>query len=157
MRHRRSIPLLVTLVVSVSAALAGLLGPGRDGPPPPFEKDLIPPDLVLRNQVAAGITTEQILSIKKLLQETQSVIIDKQADLQRSAEILARTVQAHPVDEAAALAAAEQVMTLETAVKKAHLSLLIRVKNLLTDSQVEKLTELRKEDQEDGRQPRRFR
>jgi hypothetical protein len=48
------------------------------------------------------------------------------------------------VDEAAVLAQADKVMGLEREVKKAHLALLVRIKNLLTEAQKAKLTELRR-------------
>jgi len=57
---------------------------------------------------------------------------------------MARLLQASPVDEAAVLAQADKVMGMEREVKKAHLSLLVRIKNLLTDAQREKLMELRR-------------
>ncbi len=148
MRRDRFIPVLAFVVATRAFAL-GPGGPPPGPPPPPFQKDLFPPDLVLSNQMAIGLSAEQIQSIKRLLTESQSTIIDKQTDLQRAAEILGHAVQAHPVEESSALAAADQVMTLETAVKKAHLSLLIRIKNVLTGAQVAKLMEIRSKDEGD--------
>ena len=57
---------------------------------------------------------------------------------------MARLLEQSPVDETAVLAQADKVMGLEREVKKAHLSLLVRIKNLLTDAQRAKLTELRR-------------
>jgi hypothetical protein len=42
------------------------------------------------------------------------------------------------------LAQADKVMNLEREIKKTHLSLLVRIKNLLTAAQQEKLTALRR-------------
>ncbi len=55
-----------------------------------------------------------------------------------------RLLQARPVDESAVLAQADRVMNLEREIKKAHLSLLVRVKNLLTQPQQDKLAALRR-------------
>lgn len=116
-------------------------GPGRAGPE--FREHLFPPQLILRNQMALGLTGEQIDAIKKLLNESHSKTIDLQVDLQRVTEKLGTIVSATKIDEAAALAASDEAMALESQIKKAHLALLIRVKNLLTPAQVEKAKALR--------------
>ena len=48
------------------------------------------------------------------------------------------------MDEAAVLTQADKVLSLEREVKRTQLSLLIRIKNLLSDAQQDKLMELRK-------------
>ena len=120
-------------------------GPGGPGGPgaPPFERFLYPPELVLNNQIAIGLTDDQIGAIKKLLTDTQTRVVNVQVDLQRAAEGLSRTLEASRVDETSALAASDQAMTLEAQMKKAHLTLLVRIKNLLTEDQQAKLDALR--------------
>ena len=159
---RRIVPLLATLILAAATgavALAGhgmaggafpsgpplMGGPGGPGGPgaPPFERDLYPPELVLSNQLAIGLTEDQSTAIKRLLNETHSRIIDLQVDIQKVTERLTRTLEPARVDEAAALAAAEQAMALESQMKKAHLTLLVRMKNLLTEDQQAKLDTLR--------------
>ena len=66
-----------------------------------------------------------------------------QWDIQAESEKMVRLLQASPVDETAVLAQADKVMALEREVKRTHLSLLVRVSNVLTDAQREKLRELR--------------
>src|SRR5436309_8124477 len=73
-----------------------MFGPGHGGQPGsgghhgpgglPFEKDLFPPDLVLHNQTALGLSDEQISAIKKLLNETHPRILDLQTNLDRVTE-----------------------------------------------------------------------
>ena len=74
----------------------------------------------------------------------QSRFLELQWDVQAESEKMAKLLQASPVDEAALLAQADKVMGLEREVKRTHLSLLVRIKNLLTDAQRAKLTELRR-------------
>jgi len=144
-------------------APGGMAGPGRpmrgegpggpDGPPrpegpgaqgaPPFARDLFPPELVLENQLAIGLTEPQITSIKKLLNETHSRTLDIETDLRRAVEKLKQAIAPPRVDEAAALGLADQVMRLETEMKKLQLGMLIRLKNVLTPEQQDKLRELR--------------
>jgi hypothetical protein len=52
-------------------------------------------------------------------------------------------LKARPVDENAVLAQVDQVLNREREIKKAQFSLLVRIKNLLTDVQQNKLMELR--------------
>ena len=47
------------------------------------------------------------------------------------------------IDESKALAQGDRLMTMEGDVKRTHLGMLIRIRNLLADSQPAKLTELR--------------
>jgi Spy/CpxP family protein refolding chaperone len=99
--------------------------------------------MVLSNQIALGLTDDQLQSLKSLLKATHDSTLDTQVALQRAVETLQRTLDSTRIDEAAALAAADQVMALETAMKKGHLGLMIRVKNLLTPDQQKKLEEMR--------------
>jgi Spy/CpxP family protein refolding chaperone len=65
--------------------------------------------------------------------------------MQDEAQRLGQLVRQTTIDEEAAMAAAIQVMELEVKVKKAHMRLLIQIKNLLDPTQQEKLIQLRSE------------
>lgn len=114
-------------------------GPGG----PPFGESLYPPELVLRNQIAIGLSEDQIASIKRLIAEAHTRTIDLQVDLQRATEQLRGLLEPPRVDEAAALGAAEQAVRLESQIKRTHLTLLIRVKNLLSEEQQDQLDAMR--------------
>ncbi len=58
------------------------------------------------------------------------------------------------MDEAAALAQVERVTEIENQMKKTHLTLLIRVKNLLSEDQQQQLLTLREEHREEFRERR---
>jgi Spy/CpxP family protein refolding chaperone len=100
--------------------------------------------LILSNQQALGLTDEQVQSIKTTLKQAHDQTLDSQVALQRAVETLHGALKGNRVDEAAALAAAEQVMTLEGAMKRSHLALMIRIKNQLTPEQQQKLEQMRK-------------
>ncbi len=124
-------------------------GAGNPGGPPPFERHLFPPDLVLHNQLALGLSEDQLTAIKRLLKETQGRVVELQADLARVTERLSGILAPPRVDEAAALSASDEAMRLESLVKREHLALLVRVKNLLTEDQQETLRNLRPPRRED--------
>jgi Spy/CpxP family protein refolding chaperone len=69
----------------------------------------------------------------------QKRFLDLQLDLEERTETVSRLLQQAPVDEAKVLAAVDQVLVLENQVKKAQLSLLVRIKNQLTAAQLAKL------------------
>lgn len=117
-------------------------GMGGFGMGNPMEHNLFPPELVLMNQVALGLSTEQVDAIKKQVGDTHSRVLDAQVDLHRVTEQLHTALEPPKVDEAAVLALASQAMDLEKKVKTAHLTLMIRVKNLLTADQQEKARSL---------------
>ncbi len=74
----------------------------------------------------------------------QKQFLDAQLNMQEVSEELQRLLQERPVNEAKALAAADRVMGFERTVKRAHLSLLIRLKNRLTPAQLARMAEIQK-------------
>jgi len=133
------------------AAAAHAAGPGapmhggrgfHEGPP--MDRSLFPPDLILSNQIALGLTDDQTAAIKKMINETHQKVIDAQTSLQRTTEQLHTELSATKINEAAALSFATQAMDLEQQIKTAHMTLLIRIKNLLTAEQIAKLQEMRR-------------
>jgi len=139
MKGVSSLAVIALLVLAVEAR-AQPPGPGQD----PLAPYVFPPDLVMRHAPEIGLDERQRAAIKELVVKMQVRFLDLQWDLQAESEKMARLLQASPVDEAAVLAQADKVMGMEREVKKAHLSLLVRIKNLLTDAQREKLMELRR-------------
>jgi len=140
----------IGLIVAAAAVMpvAAQHGGGHPGMPPRAGEDFIgkllfPPEMVLQNQAKLGLSEQQIADIKKLLSETHSVVVDRQVDMAAAAETLRNALEAHPINEEAALAAADSVVELENGIKRVHLSLLIRLKNLLTAEQVETFRAMR--------------
>lgn len=137
----RAWPLALTALLSFSgAARAQQPQPAQD----PLAQHVFPPELVMRHAADIGLDDRQRAAVKDAVVKTQAKVLDVQWDVQAEAEKLTRLLQASPVDEAAVLAQADKVMALEREVKKTHLSMLVRIKNLLTDAQRARLTELRR-------------
>jgi Spy/CpxP family protein refolding chaperone len=131
-------------------ACLALAPPGRaaESPPPPggdpIAGKLFPPELIMANQAELGLDDRQRDAILKELERAQSQFPRLQWQLQAAAQQLAKLLDAPQVDEAKALAQASEVMKLETEIKKAHLTLLIRIRNVLTEAQRAKLQTLRR-------------
>jgi Spy/CpxP family protein refolding chaperone len=109
----------------------------------PIAQALFPPELVMKYHQEINLDEGQSKAIKESIQKAQSRFLDMQWDMQAEAEKLVKLLKARPVDESAVLAQVDQVLNREREIKKAQISLLIHIKNLLSESQQNKLTELR--------------
>jgi len=130
---------LLCAVLLVSSAAVTVETPRPD----PMAEHLFPPDLVMAHGREIGLDDRQRAAIKEAIQASQSKFLDAQWSMQEESQKLVQILQARPVDEAAVLAQADRVMSLERDVKRTHLSLLVRIKNLLTVEQQARLRELR--------------
>ncbi len=128
---------LATALAAVVVARAQSLG--QD----PIAQQLFPPELVMKYGQEIGLDDAQRTAMKQAIQAAQTKFLDAQWDMQAASQKMVRLLQARPIDEAAVLAQADKVMGLEREVKRTQLSLLVRIKNLLTEAQQAKLTELR--------------
>lgn len=126
----------------VLAAAAAAAAPTADDP---FRDLLFPPELVLAHQQTIGFTGEQRAALVAEVTRAQSDFVPLQAELAARAERL-RLLLAEPrVDEEAALVAAAEVMALESDVKRRHLKLAVRIKNLLSPEQQARLRDMRRD------------
>jgi len=110
----------------------------------PIGGKLYPPELIMSRQAELGIDERQRDAILKEIERAQTQFPRLQWQLQAATEQLSSLLDAPKIDEAKALAQAGEVMRLEAEVKKVHLGLLIRIRNLLTDVQRVKLQEIRR-------------
>jgi Spy/CpxP family protein refolding chaperone len=140
---KRAWPFVIAALLAAAPARAQQPPPAPD----PLAQHVFAPELVMRHANDIGLDDKQRAAVKEAVVKMQARFLDLQWDMQGQAEKLARLLQASPVDEAAVLAQADTVMGLERDVKKAHLTLLVRIKNLLTDAQKAKLAELRRRGQ----------
>jgi len=124
-------------------ALAAVAAPAQEiAPVDPIAHHTFPPELVMRHQRAIALTEEQRTEIKRELQTAQSSFTDLQWDLERELETFVALLEPGQVDEKRAIAALEEILSLESAIKKSQLLLAIRVKNLLSAEQEERLRDL---------------
>lgn len=133
---------LVILCVLATAARA------QPRPPPPPPEDpigdkLFPPDLIMGHQQELGLDDTTRKTIVAQIQQFQAAAVKIQWDLKAAGDALANLLAAPAVDEAKVLVEADKVMALEHDLKKAHLTLLIRLKNALTPTQQARLRGLR--------------
>ena len=91
-----------------------------------------------------GLSEKQRATIKGEIQKMQAKFIDAQWDLQEQTGKMTQLLQQSPADETKILDQADKIMALEREIKRAHLALLVRIKNALTSEQIAKLEAMRR-------------
>lgn len=109
----------------------------------PIGRHLFPPEIVLAHQMEIGLDDAQRKAIRDEVQKAQLKFVPLQLDLQGEAEKMTALLDERPVNEARALEEADRIMGLEKEIKKTHLALLVRIKNLLTRDQQARLAQIR--------------
>lgn len=110
----------------------------------PIAQNLFPPELVMRYHSEIGLDDAQSKAIRDAIGKAQGRFLDLQWEMQSQAEKLIQLLKARPVDEAAVDAQLDRVLNVEREIKKTQISLLVRIKNQLTEAQQNKLMELRR-------------
>jgi Spy/CpxP family protein refolding chaperone len=145
---------LTMAAILVLAAAAGLptlqaqpLGRPKGMPPGGLElrRELFPPELVMRHQAEIALGEEQRTALVREMQAMQSDLVPLQFEMSDAAGKLRAALDMPRVDEDKASALADRLMSLETRIKKRHLALMIRIKNILTPEQQSRLRELREQ------------
>lgn len=113
-------------------------------PPDPMVENLFPPELILQRQYEIGLTAEKRESIMARVQQTQERLQGLQPQLEKELETLQSLLKKQPVDMKEALAQLEKVASREQPIRRAHIELMIALKNTLTVEQQAKLQELKR-------------
>jgi len=135
--------LLVLLLIAPLAAFAQQ-PPSPSPDNDPIGRYLIPPELVMSQSEQIGLNERQRAAIKSEIQKMQTKFIDAQWDLQEQTGKMTQLLQQSPADETKILEQADKIMALEREIKRAHLALLVRIKNTLTAEQIAKLEAARR-------------
>jgi Spy/CpxP family protein refolding chaperone len=110
--------------------------------PDPFAGNLFPPELIMQHQQALGLSEEQKNFLKAELGKLQTRLTELHWELQGEVEKLSALVKQDQADEAQTLTQLDRVLGLEREIKRAHIGLLIRIKNKLTPEQQAMLREI---------------
>lgn len=143
---RRPSILLTVAWMALSALAATVASADAPAPPAddPIAQNLFPPELIMKHSGEIGLDPQQRGAIKEAVQQAQSKFLDVQWEMQEETVKMVHLLQARPVDEKAVLAEVDRVLDLERQIKRTQISLLVRLKNLLTPTQQARLAELRK-------------
>ena len=140
--RRRLLVVAVSLLAAVSAPAAAQSAPSVDDP---ITRTLFEPELIMKHRRAINLTDEQRDAISRLIKELQGQVVSLQWELQDQVESLASELARPRVDLDRARDRLERVMQTERKIKEGHLTLLVRIKNLLSPQQQATLSKLRAE------------
>ena len=132
--------LFITLLFLSISAFAQQPPPNDD----PIGRQLFPPEMVMGHQEELGLQEKQRAAIRNEVHKVQSRFVDLQWQHSEDTEKMANLLRGTPIDEAKVLEQADKVMAQEREVKKMQLSMLVRIRNLLTPEQITKLQEIRR-------------
>ena len=120
-------------------------GPPRPPAGDPLARYLFPPELIMANQDAIHLTDSQRNSLQQAMADAQGKFITMQFKMSSEVERLQTLLKPTSVDEPQVLEQVDRVLAVERDVKRAQLSLMIRIKNMLTSPQQSRLNQLRRQ------------
>lgn len=105
----------------------------------PIESRLFPAELVTERQAEIGLEPAQRDAITKEVTTAQAELVKLQFELGAKKDELVKLLDDAKVDEAKSKAKAAELMDREDKIKAVHLAMLVRIKNVLTPAQQERL------------------
>ena len=123
----------------------GPSGSQRRGAPDLMVENFFPPELIMQNQKALNLTTEQQTAIREEMQKTMAKFTDLQWQQSAESEVLDGLLKQERVDEKLAVAQLDKLLAIESEVKRLHFGTVVRMKNILTTDQKTQLRELKKQ------------
>lgn len=110
----------------------------------PLGENLFPPEFIIGHGEAIGLSDEQTTSLRQEIQKAHERFSGMHEKLQKEVEALGALLKKERVDETTALAQFDKVLNQEREIKRAHLALVLGLKNKLSAEQQAKLQEIKK-------------
>jgi Spy/CpxP family protein refolding chaperone len=130
---RRILPLAgICLILFTSAASAQ----GQGAPKDVFKGKLFPPNIILEHQDQLNLSKDQFTAIRAAVVEVQANVAEHEWDMREAYQRAMTDLDESPVDEDQVLENIDAVLQAENQVKKLQMTMLIRLRNLLTDEQM---------------------
>ncbi|MDJ0759267.1 MAG: hypothetical protein QNJ19_07705 [Woeseiaceae bacterium] len=102
-----------------------------------FKGKLFPPNVVLENRGELDLTREQYTAIRAAVVEVQTQVAEHEWDMQEAYTSVLESLDERPLDEQQIISNVKAVLAAENKVKLAQMGMLIRIRNLLSDEQIE--------------------
>lgn len=131
--------LLAIVIFTASFNALAQESPAKD----PMQEFFYPPELVMRYQTEIQLNKEQKETIVSTMEEAQKKFTRFQWDLQAEMTALQKLLAESTINETNVLAQLDKVLDQERIIKKSQITLMVRIKNALTDEQKTKLNTLR--------------
>jgi Spy/CpxP family protein refolding chaperone len=141
---KRTLSVVALLVAALSVSASAQQKPQAQQPAgDPIGRFFYPPEMIMQHQAEISLTDAQRTALSNLVQQAQAKMTDAQFRMSSEGERLTKLVQNATVDETQMLAEVDRLLAIERDVKRAQVSLMVKVKNTLTPAQQAKLNQLR--------------
>lgn len=104
-----------------------------------FKGKLFPPNVIMEHQNELDLSKEQFTAIRAAVVEVQSNVAGYEWDLREAFQRVLSALDESPIDEDRVMDNLQAALRAENEVKKQQVAMLIKLRNLLTDKQVEYL------------------
>ena len=131
------------LFLGLGLPLAHAQGPRPGSAPDPVGEQIFPPELVMQHQAAIHLSEMQRTALIAEVKRVQTSSVDQQFEMQRTVERLVDALKADKPDEKQVIAQLDAVLAIEREIKRLHIGLAVRIKNLLSPEQLNQLRALR--------------
>ena len=126
----------MNILVAAVAVFSLGIAMAADNKQDPFKGKLFAPNVILENQEELGLTKHQFTEIRATVVEVQGNVAEFEWDMREAYLKLMAELDKSPVSEDRVLEHAEVALLAENQVKKHHMAMLVRLKNLLTAEQI---------------------
>lgn len=130
-------------IIGIGLLLLTAVAQGQGAQRDVFKGKLFPPKVILKHQDALDLSKEQFTAIRAAVVDVQANIAEHEWDLRQAYQRVLAELDATPIDEKAVLKNLEAVLLAENQVKQRQVAMLIRLRNLLTDEQINYLRSLK--------------
>lgn len=134
--NKDKIRMSLAVVLIAGSAWTGTATADEDDP---FKGRLFPPQVILEHRDELELSKSQFTGIRAAVVEVQSSVAEYEWDMQQAYLALIEEIDERPIDEDAVLEHAEVALSAENEVKKRQMMMLVRLKNLLTEEQIDYL------------------
>lgn len=110
-----------------------------------FRGKLFPPNLILEHQDELELSREQFTRIREVVVAVQGNVAEHEWDMREAYLRIVDELDAVSIDEGRVIEIANEALLAENEIKKQQMTMLIRVRNLLTEDQIAYLRSLESE------------
>ena len=125
--------LVLLVAMSLGSGIASAADPKMDV----FKGKLFAPNIILEHQAELNLNKQQFTAIRNAVVEVQGNIAGFEWDVREAYMKLMAELDKAPIDEKRVLEYASAAMLAENEVKKQQMLMLVRLRNLLTNEQIE--------------------
>ncbi len=132
--NKRKVAGWISVFVALGAA-SSIAFSQNDANEDPFDGRLFPPNVILDRQAELELTDSQRQQIREIVLATQATVAERQWDMRDAYQALLAELDKPIIDEPAVMESLQSVLETENSVKLEQISMLIRLRNLLTAEQ----------------------